>query len=209
MSDASMFYCGIDVAKRKHAVVVLDEKGQVHRPVFTVENTRAGMDFLVSVLNQVGGELRVALESTGHYWLPLYDCLTRAGYPVAVINHSDQGSQYTSLAFGSRCREAGILPWMGSVGDAYDNALCESFFATLECELLERHVFRTHGRPPGGVRVHRRLVQSASPAFVHRLPFADPIRVGPSSQPFIPRPSGVHSTGVTPGRSSLPPTPGA
>lgn len=63
--------------------------------------------------------------------------------PTNVIHHSDQGSQYTSLAFGSRCREAGILPSMGSVGDAYDNALCESFFATLECELLERNVFRT------------------------------------------------------------------
>ena len=53
----------------------------------------------------------------------------------------DQGSQYTSLAFGKRCREAGVRPSMGSVGDAYDNAMCESFFATLECELLERRRF--------------------------------------------------------------------
>ena len=49
-----------------------------------------------------------------------------------VVHHSDQGSQYTSLAFGKRCREAGIVQSMGSVGDAYDNAMCESFFATLE-----------------------------------------------------------------------------
>ena len=55
--------------------------------------------------------------------------------PNSVIHHSDQGSQYTSLAFGNRCREAGVRPSMGSVGDAYDNAMCESFFATLECEL--------------------------------------------------------------------------
>ena len=54
-----------------------------------------------------------------------------------------QGSQYTSLAFGRRCKELGVRPSMGSVGDAYDNALCESFFATLECELLDRHRFRT------------------------------------------------------------------
>ncbi len=60
-----------------------------------------------------------------------------------VIHHSDQGSQYTSLAFGRRCRKAGVRPSMGSVGDCYDNALCESFFATLECELLDRHRFRT------------------------------------------------------------------
>jgi len=64
--------------------------------------------------------------------------------PRGVIHHSDQGSQYTSLAFGKRCREAGIRPSMGSVGDAYDNALCESFFAILECELLARRRFASH-----------------------------------------------------------------
>ena len=61
--------------------------------------------------------------------------------PKGVIHHSDQGSQYTSLAFGKRCREANVRPSMGSVGDCYDNALCESFFATLECELLDRRRF--------------------------------------------------------------------
>ena len=63
--------------------------------------------------------------------------------PEAVIHHSDQGTQYTSIAFGLRCKQAGVRPSMGSVGDAYDNALCESFFATLECELLERRRFRS------------------------------------------------------------------
>ncbi len=63
--------------------------------------------------------------------------------PSGVIHHSDQGSQYTSIAFGLRCREAGVRPSMGSVGDAYDNAMCESFFATLECELLDRRKFKT------------------------------------------------------------------
>jgi len=63
--------------------------------------------------------------------------------PAAVIHHSDQGSQYTSLAFGKRCDEAGVRPSMGSVGDCFDNAMCESFFATLECELLERRHFKT------------------------------------------------------------------
>jgi putative transposase len=63
--------------------------------------------------------------------------------PRAVIHHSDQGCQYTSLAFGLRCRDMGVRPSMGSVGDAYDNALCESFFATLECELLDRHDFKS------------------------------------------------------------------
>jgi putative transposase len=60
-----------------------------------------------------------------------------------VIHHSDHGCQYTSLAFGARCQQAGIVPSMGSVGDCYDNAVTESFFATLECELLARERFRT------------------------------------------------------------------
>ena len=60
-----------------------------------------------------------------------------------VIHHSDHGTQYTSFAFGKRCREMGVMPCVGSVGDAYDNAMAESFFATLECELLDRRNFRT------------------------------------------------------------------
>jgi len=63
--------------------------------------------------------------------------------PEGVIHHSDQGSQYTSLAFGSRCREMGVRPSMGSVGDAYDNAMAESFFATLECELIDRRSWKS------------------------------------------------------------------
>jgi putative transposase len=63
--------------------------------------------------------------------------------PTNVIHHSDQGCQYTSYAFGLRCREMNVRPSMGSVGDAYDNALAESFFATLECELLDRRRFKT------------------------------------------------------------------
>ncbi len=63
--------------------------------------------------------------------------------PTAVIHHSDQGSQYTSIDFGLRCKRAGVRPSMGSVGDCYDNALCESFFASFECELLDRTTLRT------------------------------------------------------------------
>ena len=50
--------------------------------------------------------------------------------------------QYTSIPFGQRCREMNVRPSTGSVGDAYDNAMCESFFATLECELLDRQRFK-------------------------------------------------------------------
>jgi putative transposase len=63
--------------------------------------------------------------------------------PSGVIHHSDQGCQYTSLAFGKRCQEAGVKPSTGSVGDCFDNAMAESFFATLECECLDRQRFKT------------------------------------------------------------------
>ena len=60
-----------------------------------------------------------------------------------MIHHSDQGSQYTSVAFGTRCKLLGVRPSMGTVGDAYDNAMAESFFVSLECELIARNTFRT------------------------------------------------------------------
>lgn len=60
-----------------------------------------------------------------------------------LVHHSDHGCQYTSFAFGRRLREAGIMASMGSVGDAYDNAVAESFFATLQTELLDRRSWAT------------------------------------------------------------------
>jgi putative transposase len=59
-----------------------------------------------------------------------------AGQTVA---HSDHGSQYTSWAFGRRLRGAGLLGSMGSIGDCFDNSVAESFFATLQLELLDEH----------------------------------------------------------------------
>ena len=73
-----------------------------------------------------------------------FDMAVAQRQPEGVIFHSDHGCQYTSIAFGQRCRMAGVKPSMGSVGDAYDNAMCESFFASLKCELLDRHHFRSH-----------------------------------------------------------------
>ena len=57
---------------------------------------------------------------------------------LAVVHHSDKGSQYSSLALGKRCREMGVLPLTGSADDCFDNAIAESFFAMLECHLILR-----------------------------------------------------------------------
>jgi putative transposase len=60
-----------------------------------------------------------------------------------LVHHSDQGSQYTALVFSRRCREAGIDISMGSKGDCFDNAVCESFHATIKKELLYRRSWPT------------------------------------------------------------------
>lgn len=60
-----------------------------------------------------------------------------------LIHHSDRGGQYRSLAFGRTLRDSGILASMGSCGDAYDNAACESFMASIKTELVKRNTFKT------------------------------------------------------------------
>jgi putative transposase len=108
--------------------------------------TWAGFLYLAIVLDVwsrriVGWSMRIDLRTEG-----VLDALNMAlaqRRPQAVVHHSDHGCQYTSYSFGKRCREMGVLPSMGSVGDAYDNAMAESFFATLEKELLNRRRFKT------------------------------------------------------------------
>jgi putative transposase len=108
--------------------------------------TAAGFLYLAVVLDAcsrriVGWSMASTLAS--RLVLDALDMALATRRPEGVIHHSDQGSQYTSIEFGQRCREAGVRPSMGSVGDAYDNAMCESFFATLECELLDRRRFKS------------------------------------------------------------------
>ncbi len=107
--------------------------------------------------------------------------------PEGVIHHSDQGCQYTSLAFGRRCEQMGVRPSMGSVGDAYDNAMAESFFATLETELIDRHSFRSpkEARPvifeyiEGWYNPHRRhsALDYRSPANFERMNETEPLEL--------------------------------
>ena len=102
-----------------------------------------------------------------------------------VIHHADQGSQDASLAFGRRLREAGLVGSMGSRGDCFDNATAESFFATLECELLARHRFPTRSAArlalfddiEGFSNMHRRhsALGYLSPAAYERRWFAQPV----------------------------------
>jgi len=108
--------------------------------------TTAGFLYLAVVLDVfsrkvIGWAMETHLRT--ELVLAALEMATARRRPTDVIHHSDQGCQYTSIAFGHRCAQLGVRPSMGSVGDAYDNAMAESFFATLECELLERVPLRT------------------------------------------------------------------
>ncbi len=109
--------------------------------------TREGFLYLAAVVDActrrvVGWSMRTTLHAE-LVTSALEMAIARTRPTAGLIHHSDRGGQYTSFAFGHRCREAGIVPSMGSVGDAYDNAMAESFFATLECELLDRRSFHS------------------------------------------------------------------
>jgi putative transposase len=69
--------------------------------------------------------------------------VTRRKPSGRLIHHSDRGSQYTSLAFGKTVRESGVVASMGSRGDAYDNAACESCISTLKEEWIKRHRYQS------------------------------------------------------------------
>jgi putative transposase len=117
--------------------------------------TRAGCLYLAAIVDafsryvagwSMAGHLRTELVLAA-----LDMAIQRRGPGVGLVHHSDQGTQYTSLAFGARLREAGIAASMGSVGDAYDNAMAESFFASLETELIDRSDWATPADARGAV----------------------------------------------------------
>jgi putative transposase len=107
--------------------------------------TQAGFLYLAVVLDVWSRKIvgwAMSSRMVTQIVLDALDMAVEQRWPAkGVIHHSDQGCQYTATEFGKRCRRAGVRPSMGSVGDCYDNAMCESFFATLECELLDRTRF--------------------------------------------------------------------
>ncbi len=108
--------------------------------------TWAGFIYLAVVLDVWSRRIvgwAIGEQMTAELVLAALNMALQQRRPVGVIHHSDQGSQYTSVAFGERCKKMGVRPSMGTVGDAYDNAMAESFFATLECELIDRRKWQT------------------------------------------------------------------
>ena len=137
--------------------------------------------------------------------------------PEETIHHSGQGPQYTAVAFGQRCEDAGVRPSMGSVGDCYDNALGESFFAPLKGELLERASFAP--RPEARLRVFDFVEEWYNPHRLHSvLDYQSPMsykkrvppekRATPKNRNHSPRHESravVHKSGSTPAMLSSSP----
>jgi putative transposase len=93
-----------------------------------------------------------------------------------LIHHSDRGSQYTSVEFGSRLREEGLVSSMGSVADAYDNSMAESFVWTLKRESIHRHCWPSPRTARTAIyRIHRGLLQQKTQTLCAGT--SDPFRV--------------------------------
>ena len=116
--------------------------------------TKAGFVYLATVLDVFSRKIvGWAMSDTLNTDLvtAALDMALQTRKPTSVVHHSDQGSTYTSTAFAARCEAAGVTLSMGKTGDAYDNAMAESFFATLECELIHRNSWKTQEEARGAV----------------------------------------------------------
>ena len=132
-----------DLVKREFRA---DGPNQLWVADMTYVPTWAGFIYLAIVLDVWSRRIvgwAIGEQMTAELVLAALNMALQQRRPTGVIHHSDQGSQYTSVAFGERCKKMGVRPSMGTMGDAYDNAMAESFFATLECELLDRRSWRT------------------------------------------------------------------
>ena len=102
--------------------------------------------------------------------LEALDMATQQRSPEDTVHHSDQGSQYTAIAFGQRCEDEGVRPSMGSVGDCYDNAMCPGLICYPRMRTHRAHlVYDPIGGASRCLRLRGRLVQSTQIALGPRL----------------------------------------
>ena len=132
-----------DLVNRKF---LADKPNKIWVADITYVSTAAGFLYLAVIIDVFSRRIiGWSMKNTLHAEIVLdaLDMAVKARCPHGVIHHSDQGSQYKATAFKRLCDKVKIRRSMGSVGDCYDNAMAESFFATLECELLQRTTFKT------------------------------------------------------------------
>jgi transposase len=81
-----MYFCGIDIAKRKHDAAILDQEGNLQGKSLNITNTASGFEEILSKLQTLDQDVLIGMEATGHYWLALFDALSGAGYKIVVLN---------------------------------------------------------------------------------------------------------------------------
>ena len=81
-----MYFCGIDIAKKKHDAVIVDGEGNFLGKPISITNTVAGFEELLTRLQSLDQNVLIGLEATGHYWLALYERLSEAGFKIVVLN---------------------------------------------------------------------------------------------------------------------------
>jgi putative transposase len=139
----AMRRCAPDLVHRRFTA---EAPNQLWVADITYVPTWAGFIYLAIVLDVWSRRIvgwSIGEDLTGDLVLAALNMALEQRKPRDVIHHSDQGTQYTAIEFGKRCKDMGVRPSMGTVGDAYDNAMAESFFATLECELIDRRSWKT------------------------------------------------------------------
>jgi putative transposase len=131
-----------DLVKRNFAAAAAD---RIWTADITYVGTQEGFVYLAFILDVYSRKV-VGWSMASHHRTELVIdalemALWRRNPPAGLIHHTDRGAQYTALSFGKRLEEAGLVPSMGRAGSALDNAISESFVASLKTELLHRHRF--------------------------------------------------------------------
>jgi putative transposase len=132
-----------DLVKREF---VADAPNRLWVADMTYVSTWAGFIYLAVIIDVWSRRVvgwQIGEQMTADLVINAFNMALSQRKPESVIHHSDQVRQYTILAIGKRCEQFSVRASMGTVGDAYDNAMAESFFASLECELLNRRTFKT------------------------------------------------------------------
>jgi len=136
-------YMGIDVAKRKHQVMVMNAAGEVQVNPFSITNDRAGIDHLLQTLQAQPDTVEIGLEATGHYWLALFEQLTQAGYQVYVLNPL-QVHAYQRSGIRRRKTDSIDATWIADfirISGAHDSSSGEMMPVYLQLRQLARFRF--------------------------------------------------------------------
>ena len=136
-------YMGIDVAKRTHQAMLMNSAGETLVKAFPVTNNRQGIDMLLEHLAQVDEPVEIGLEATGHYWLPLFEQLTNAGYVVHVLNPL-QVHAYRRSGIRKRKTDTIDAEWIADfvrIGGAHDSIDPKNLTDYMQLRQLSRFRF--------------------------------------------------------------------